>query len=677
MCASACARRCADGSVPTPATKDQPFWIRPAVVVILALHALLALWAVAGKSVTADEILHVTSGYFFNRYGDYRVQPENGNLPQRLAGLPAALAVDIPPALARSPAWQGSDSWVISRQFFYGSGFDHWPLLMAGRSLMLVFSLGTGWLVFFWARRLFGATAGLFALALYALDPNVLAHAPLATSDSAAVFFLLASVTCFWLLLETPGWRAGLLSSIVFGLACVSKFSAVLLLPMFLLLAAISVFRQPAAAQAGWCGRLLAWLLMHGLVAVFIIWLFFGFRFSGFSPALPEAKHYIVSWENVIGLLGAQGPLIAFLHEHRLLPEAFLYGYSWVVISAQQRAAFLAGEYSVTGWLAFFPLAFWWKSTLALLAGLGVALALWVRRVLSTRTLRTDLWQTAPLLALLLVYGLFSLGSRLNIGHRHILPLYPVLYILLAGLAGGLRPLPRWRAALAGLLLAAQLGANVSVAPHYLAFFNRLAGGPAQGWRLLVDSSLDWGQDLPALRAWLDRHNPPPGAQRVYLSYFGTGEPAYYGIEAVSLPQFYDPQRITPWYRPGAGLYCISATMLQQVYSPVRGEWTLALEKEYQDGRLKESLFHEYWTNPAVRKELIDAGAALAFEETWRRYDLLRFARLCHYLRARGPDDQVGYSILIFRLTDAEIATALDRNYSEWQAAVTRAAEHR
>lgn len=647
------------------------------VLALLGLHAGLALWAVSGKSVTADETLHVTSGYFFNRHGDYRIQPENGNLPQRLAGLPAALRVDTPPALTRGAAWHTSDSWAISRQFFYESGFDHWPLLMAGRTLMLVFSIGTGLLVFWWARRLFGTTAGWFALALYVLDPNVLAHAPLATSDSAAVCFLLASVTAFWRLLETPGWRACLLSSIVFGLACVAKFSAVLLLPMFLLLAAASVFRQPAAEQARWCGRVLLWLAAHGLGAVAIIWLFFGFRFSGFSPDLPMAEHYIVSWENVIALLGAQGPVIAFLHDHRLLPEAFLYGYSWVVISAQQRAAFLAGEYSVTGWLSFFPLAFWWKSTLALIAGLAAGLVLWLRRAAAPGTLRQDLARTAPLLTLVLVYGLFSLGSRLNIGHRHILPLYPVFYILVAGLAGGASPLPRWRAVLAGLLLAGQLGANLLVAPHYLAFFNRLAGGPAQGWQLLVDSSLDWGQDLPGLKAWLDRHNPPAAAQPVFLSYFGTGDPAYYGIKAVNLPQFNRPHEIAPWYQPGPGLYCISATMLQQVYSPVRGEWTLALEREYQDSRLKEPLFREYWNNAQVRNELIDRGAAVAFERTWQRYDLLRFARLCHYLRARGPDDQVGYSILIFRLTGDEIAAALDRSYSDWQAAIRRASAQR
>jgi hypothetical protein len=233
------------------------------------------------------------------------------------------------------------------------------------------------------------------------------------------------------------------------------------------------------------------------------------------------------------------------------------------------------------------------------------------------------------------------------------------------------------RATLLALLLAAQAVANLRIAPHYLAYFNALAGGPARGWQLLVDSSIDWGQDLPGLRRWLARENAKPEEKRVFLSYFGTGSPLYYGIKATRLPDFPRPHDFAPWYEPTGGLYCISATMLQQVYSPAAGSWTLALEKEYQEGRLKEPLFREYWRNPVTRRELIDAGAAVAFELMWHRYDELRFARLCHYLRARGPDDTIGYSILVFRLSDAEVAAALRTPYSQWLESVARAGEAR
>lgn len=665
--------------MPAPAPHppaSRPRWFHPLAAALLVLHVALALWAVSGKSVTTDETLHLTGGYFINRYGDYRVQPENGNLPQRLAGLPAALMVSAPSEVTSDAPWRKSESWAISQHFFFDAGIDHGPLLMAGRSLMMVFSVGTGLLVLAWATRLFGPAAGLLALALYALDPNVLAHAPLATSDSAAVFCLLASVTAFWRLLESPGWGRGVLSAATVGLAGVAKFSAVLLGPVFVLLVGWRFAAAAADERRGLLRRLPGLVLGQVAGALAVIWIFHGLRYSAFAPGL-RAEHFIVPWERALALIGWQGGVVAALRTVHALPEAFLYGYTWVLVSAQQRAAFLAGEYSTTGWLAFFPLAFWWKSTLALLAGLVAAAWLWARRTFTLREVAAGLTRIAPLAALFAVYGAVTLTSHLNIGHRHILPLYPILYILVGALAGPLLAAGRWRTAVLVLLLAGQAVANARVAPHYLAFFNTLAGGPANGWRLLVDSSLDWGQDLPGLQRWLERDNPAPRQERVFLAYFGMGSPAYYGIEAARLPDFPRPHDFAPWYEPTGGLYCISATLLQQVYSPAAGDWTLALEKEYQEGRLKEPRFREYWRNPAIRRELIDAGTAVAFELQWHRYDQLRFARLCHYLRARGPDAMIGYSILVFRLSEADIAAALRTPYSQWLASVEQAGVRR
>jgi len=207
------------------------------------------------------------------------------------------------------------------------------------------------------------------------------------------------------------------------------------------------------------------------------------------------------------------------------------------------------------------------------------------------------------------------------------------------------------------------------VAPHYLAYFNRAFGGPENGWRHLADSSLDWGQDLPGLGEWL-RTNA--GQERVFLSYFGTGEPDYYRINATRMPFFNLFQKLNPWYEPHAGLYCVGATMLQQVYSPFRGPWTPAWEKEYQEGRAKEALFREYWSNPAVRADLARLGAAAAFEETWRRYDQLRFARLCYCLRVRRPVASIGHSIFIYRLDEADVTAAINGTLNDWRGLIER-----
>jgi hypothetical protein len=648
-------------------------WFTAAVVAgLLAVHVALGLSALAGKSVTADEIFHLTGGYMFDRFGDYRIHPDNGVLPQRLQGLPAVLAGAKSPPLENNPYWRTSDVYVMSYQFFYESGNDHWPLLMRARALTLLFSLGAGLLVFIWARALAGPAAGLTALGLFAFSPTWLAHGPIATSDAAAALFLAASTGAYWWQLHGSGPGRILASALIFGLACVAKFSAVLLLPIFVLLTVLHLARQPVAERRP--GRVIGRLALHGAAAVLVIWAFFGFRYTAFAPGLPPADHFIRSWDWMLSQVGWQRPVIDFLRQWHLLPEAFLFGYTHAYVGSQLRAAFLAGDYSTQGWVQFFPLAFLWKSTPAELAGLVLAILAAVRN-----HTRFGVWavRLAPLLALVVVYGGVALTSHLNIGQRHLLPLYPAVFIVAGVAAWRLSRVPRVRLVFAAALVASQALVAARTHPHYLAYFNVLAGGPTQGWRLLVDSSLDWGQDLPGLKTWLDRNNTGAQAAPVFLSYFGSGEPDYYHIDAHRLPSVNDFKFPHHWYQTTAGLYCVSATMLQQVYSPLRGEWSLAWEREYQEGRLKEPLFWKYWTDAATREEVRATGAAEAFERTWQRYDLLRFARLCHFLRARRPEAVIGHSIFIHRLSQAEIDAALNGTYSDWLRAVEQAAAPR
>ncbi|MDD3180239.1 MAG: glycosyltransferase family 39 protein [Opitutaceae bacterium] len=664
--------------LPHPPTSRHPRWgVIAGVSALLVLHVVLAVSAVATKSVTADEILHVTGGYFYNKFGDFRIHPENGVLPQRIEGLWAWLSGAPAPPLAGNPYWRTSDAAVVGYQFFYETGHDHWPMLLGARALLAVFSTATGLLIFLWSRRLFGPGGSWLSLALWALCPNFLAHDGLATSDSFAVFFLLAASGAWWRYLRQPTWSRGLLSALTFGLAAVAKYSAVLLLPIMLLLIAWRVVLEEAGARRRWWWLAPLSLAGHALATGLVIWACYNFRYSAFAPGIPAADHFIVPWDRVLPFIGWQGRVVQFFREWRLLPEAFLYGYAWVIQSAKARSAFLAGDYSIVGWVSFFPWAFWWKTTTAALLALVTGAILLARHWLAaTRRIRSDLASIAPLLVLFAVYWAFSLASHLNIGHRHILCTYPVLYILLGGLAApAVAWLRRWRVILPVLVVAGQAAASVAIYPDYLAFFNRLAGGPTNGWRLLVDSSLDWGQDLPCLARWLREHNSGPAAQPVFLSYFGSGKPRYYGIQATQLPFVNGFKLPHPWYRPEAGLYCVSATMLQQVYSPVHGEWSLAREKEYQELRILDGIFRGYWQDPAARSTLRPTAPDEQWQRAWKRYDLLRFARLCHYLRARRPDAMIGYSILIYRLTEAEVDAAIDRPYSEWLQAIERAHE--
>jgi hypothetical protein len=468
-------------------------------------------------------------------------------------------------------------------------------------------------------------------------------------------------------------------SALTFGLACVTKFSAVLLLPVFgaadRLHPAVRPRRGPAGAAgssypASPCTR-----AAGGADDLGVLRLPLrrrsprGCRRRNTSPPPGTGCSSAPAGRDPCDFLRTIGAL-------RLLPEAFLFGYTHAYLGSLARAAYLAGDYSTQGWRSS---SRWPSCGNRRPPSSPVSLLACSSPACGGGALRPWLLRLAPLLALAAVYGGVALQSRLNIGHRHLLPLYPALFIV-AGVAVARVAAPRPRGPLPAPPGSADCrpSRRVPHRPAFLAYFNTLAGGPDRAWRLLVDSSLDWGQDLRGLKAWLDRHHAGPAAAPVYLSYFGSGEPGYYGMRVRRLPFVNGFKLAAPYEKLEAGLYC-----RQRHHAACRctarcaAPWTPALEKEYQEGRLKENLFWKYWNDAATRAEVRTAGAAEAFERTWQRYDLLRFARLCHFLRARRPEAVIGHSIFIHRLSQAEIDAALNGTYSDWLRAVEQAASAR
>jgi hypothetical protein len=172
----------------------------------------------------------------------------------------------------------------------------------------------------------------------------------------------------------------------------------------------------------------------------------------------------------------------------------------------------------------------------------------------------------------------------------------------------------------------------------------------------LVDSSLDWGQDLPGLKGWLDQQGlQGPGHAPVFLSYFGNARPEYYKIEATRLPSFPDrwsprlPQPLT------GGVYCVSATMLQAVYLDYPGAWTAEYEEKYQTTLDNLRVFAGTEGNERARAQLLRQTGEDFWWRAFHAFEQLRFARLAAHLRQREPDAQVGYSILIYRISDADV----------------------
>jgi hypothetical protein len=218
--------------------------------------------------------------------------------------------------------------------------------------------------------------------------------------------------------------------------------------------------------------------------------------------------------------------------------------------------AYLMGRYSAHGWWYYYPLAFLIKTPLPLLLLGGLGLWVWWRdRGVAPRQELVFL-----LLPPLLLAATFLWGGK-DIGLRYLLPVYPFLCLL----AGRALPCPgaAWRKYLLVGLCAWYAVGTLRIHPHHLSYFNELVGGPTNGYHYLVDSNLDWGQDLKGLKQYMDRQ----GIERIKLSYFGTVDPALYGLQYDWLPSFVLP--VPPGIQaamPATGLIAISATNLVGVY---------------------------------------------------------------------------------------------------------------
>lgn len=608
---------------------------------MLALYWLIAVGGVRDKSVTFDEIAFVTGGYSYWALDDYRLSPEGGILPQRWAAWPLTFGHYRFPS-PDQPAWRTSDAWEIGHQFFYELGNDSRSMLLMARSMIAVLGMGLGLLVYFWSRHLFGPAGGMISAVLFAFCPSLLANGALVTADLAFTLCLTLSAWCLWNLVHDVTPKTVLGSSLAMSALFLSKVSAILIIPMGVIMFCVRLISKKPP-QKHHLFKLAAAGVVHIAVVAVVIWASYGFRYSAYQDAqagrdqMKEGR-----WEVLLKNSGVTGPVVDFARRHQLLPESYLYGFEYALKYTGNRRAFLNGRYSAEGWLYFFPYTFLVKTPLSFFVLLALGFFAVIKK---GKQSLPDLYPTAPLWILLIVYWDFALTSSLNIGHRHILPVYPALIILAGACAFWFKT--EYRIARAAVVLSLFTFAveSLSVYPNYLAYFNSLAGGPRNGYRRMVDSSLDWGQDLPGLKRWLDARglNEPSGAP-VYLSYFGMGDPGYEGIRVRRMVSYPDAWRKKTNEPLRGGVYCVSATLVQSVYNNFWGPWALPYEQTYQELLRRSQSF-----DPATLDRDPDF---ISFED-------LRFARLCAFLRHREPDEEVGGSILIYRLTDEEVDRAL------------------
>jgi len=512
--------------------KNRLAWgISAALVLAFLVQGLAFLQA---NSQTSDEAVHLAAGYSYLERADFRLNPEHPPLIKELSALPVLLAYGIP-FQPNERLWQAAEEWGIGRDFLYWSPLSWERILFAARlpNLFLGALLAalTGW----WAARLWGAWAGTLATALAAFEPNLIAHASLVTTDLGATLFIFLTLYFLWEYSQARSWVKLLGSGAAMGLALATKYSTVILLGIVpaVVLAAVLMggadFSLPSSDPRGGrprpgaarlVGRALPFLLAVVIIAAAVL------------PAVYFFHGYSTWWEGLRRVLA---------HEKG--------GHS----------AFFLGEYSREGWLLYFPVAFAIKTPVPTLLLIAAALALFRRGARLSRK------EIVFLLLPVIVLFLAAMQGRIDIGVRYVLPVYPLLFVLAGRLAT--LPIPAgWKKGLAlGAPAALTAVSSLAVAPHQLAYFNELAGGPAAGPRYLSDSNIDWGQDLKGLKAYMAREGLP----MIYLAYFGNSPPAALGIRFQYAPAYGQLERPGPDVLPEGTpreVMAISVCALQSVH---------------------------------------------------------------------------------------------------------------
>jgi 4-amino-4-deoxy-L-arabinose transferase-like glycosyltransferase len=487
---------------------------------------------------TYDEFTYLRMGICIYRQGNFAklASPMCPPLPILLEyWLPALRARALPD----TPGWEEEVPGLIRQARLLTSVLVGVPL---------------AWVVYAWLTRRRGWVAGALGGGLVALSPSVLAAASIATTDACFALFAVVALAALHRFQVRPSKGTFVLAGVAIGLALAAKQTAAFLFPVALVeLVLKSAGRRPGSTRVDAC-LLALYLAAKQLAALVVIaftvdWALYGFGFgprfgSGSANAyvpviVPMAANLFPDPEAIMEVVRRLKPPLAI--------DTFM---GQLNHATTGHSAFLMGRHSYGGWWYFFPVAVALKSTPAelVMIGLAVFLALRPRQWFDPAR---RLW----LLSLVVMAGL-GVYSSLNIGHRYMLIVYPLIALLGADWTGELaQSRPVLCAAVGGLLLAWQGVSAVWIAPHYLSYFNSLCGGPAEGYRYLVDSSLDWGQDLPSLRRELEAR----GYRKVALCYFGTAKPWAYGLRSMDWMSFDDPIAGCDWL-------AVSATALQGVY---------------------------------------------------------------------------------------------------------------
>ena len=593
-------------------------WIWVVVPLLLALHYTLAARSLVLEGPTIDEIAHLPAGITYWEKGTFKLYHHNPPLIKLAAALPVLWAKPETGVIYNQPSWTD----VSPSQATFGHTFAllnakrYFELFDLGRLVIPLFSILGGVFVYLWSSRIYGKIGGLLSLTLWVFCPNILAHGRLVTSDVAAASFCVASTYCFWRYLKKPGWTWAVASGIVLGLAQLTKFSLLLLYGLWPVLWLVKLILD---GRSRWTLRSIMRDLGFGSLIVFlsVLTINLGYGFEKVGTPLASFKFVSRSLTRDVppgeGRPTSRNELLDMAWKHREnrfrgtflaslpvpLPYHYLAGFDeqkieseglpmrWLDPSAPADATsgypvYLNGTLRKTGWW------YYYLATLAYKVPEGTwVLVLFSLAVLARRRSR-EAWFDEIAILSVPAFILFAMSALtdINLGLRYILSIFPFVYIGVGRLVPWLGGLPARVRRPVGVGIAAALALSIvstlAIHPHYLAYFNQVSGGPSRGSEHLIDSNIDWGQDIVGLRRWLSENRP---GEAVGLVYFGQVNPNIFELRGEAFPWFLppalpgklhrmysNPAILGPRRQLTPGLYAVSVSMLRglpwRLYDP-------------------------------------------------------------------------------------------------------------
>jgi len=555
---------------------------------VLIIAALLMLNSSLRESAIVDELAHIPAGYSYLKFGDNRLNPEHPPLLKDLSAIPLVFLNLNFPIESNYWQQYINGQWDVGRVFLYESGNNADQIIQLARIFPIILTLLTAFLVYLLAKKFVGPYWALLPFILFSFSPLFLAHGHYVTTDIAAAFGAILIFLIVIPKMMQPSKKNLLVAGLFLGIAQLTKFSLLLFYPLIIIFILIwkivQIIKQKKSHLT--ISPLKEILKTLGnIIIVFII--SFGVIYLVYLPQninYPIEKQVYDTEQILYSFAGGPDPQLetcrhwtgSISRQMRCVAEIdialsknkitkpfaqYLLGALMVVErSTGGNTGYFLGNISNSGWHEYFPIVFLIKEPIPSLILIFLAIFWSFKNFIKSTidNIKNKNWWTKLInwlsqnfllfciLIFVIIYSIFSIRSPLNIGYRHLTVIIPLIYILTAD------QIKKWwlgvknnvdsqsifsllinfnqikkigiKTILILILIMWYIIEALIISPHFIAYFNEFVGGAKNGYKYVVDSNLDWGQDLKRLAKFVEENN----INKIKLDYFGGGSPTYY-----------------------------------------------------------------------------------------------------------------------------------------------------